>query len=92
MQNNICLHFLGDSPTLPDIVGEEVTGEADPGGVGQLQSFFFSLELDDGDDWAEDLLLEGGHIRFQMRQDCRTEVQVSDRMLFSSQHNLRDKI
>ena len=68
------LDGVGDAVAALEVRGPDVGGETVLGGVGQLDRLGLVVERGDGDDGAEDLLLEDAGVAFDVGEDGGLEV------------------
>ena len=72
------LHLLADAPALADVVGVEVAGQTDGGVVGEVDGLLLLGELHDGEDGAEDLVLEDLHLGGEVGEDGGVVVEAAE--------------
>lgn len=63
------LELVGDAHDAADVLGEEVSGKTELGVVGKAEHLLLGLELEDGGQGAEGLVLGDGHLLGDTGQD-----------------------
>lgn len=73
LTNHASLKILKQPPGPVDVLGEEVTRESHAGVVGPSDSLLFGIELEQGHDGSESLLLRNQHLVLGASDECRLE-------------------